>query len=101
VTRPLFEFNSSVIDALSGDLMLRHITEVQDAVEREVRESLAKQAPGEEFDIYWEDDQIVIGLTAEQAQREFGQPGTPTIPAVRTALAGAVSRLQPRLALRE
>jgi hypothetical protein len=101
VTRPLFEFNTSVVEAFSGDLMLQHLTQAQDAVEHEIRESLRKQAPDEEFDIYWEDDQIVVGLTAEQAQREFGEPGTPLTATVRTALAGAAERLRPKLAIRE
>lgn len=101
MTRPLFEFNTSVIEAFSGGLMLQHLTAIQDAVESEIREALRKQAPHEKFDIYWEDDQIVVGLTAEQAQREFGEPGTPLTPSVRTALAGAAESLRPKLVIRE
>lgn len=101
MTRPLFEFNTSAVETFNGVSILQHLTEAMNDIEYEVRAELAKQAPGEQFDIYWEDGEIKVGLTAVQAQREFGEPGTPTTPAVRTALAGAAARLRPRLVLRE
>lgn len=101
MTRPLFEFNTSALEALSGDLLLQHLADAQTTVEDGVREALRKQAPNEKFDIYWEGDQIVVGLTEEQARREFGEPGTPLVPSVRTALASAAEHLRSQLVIRE
>lgn len=96
----LFQFNTSAIELLSGGRLMGMLEDAFTTIENEVREELEARSPGVEYDISWDGDQLVVAMDAEQAASEYGMPGTPVSPAVRTSLLAASESLRSRLVLR-
>ena len=97
----LFQFNAAALDRLSADGFDDRILALGDEIEQEIRETLDKRAPGESYEISWDNGGIVVSLSETQMQSEYGTPDHPFDPAVRTALVSAVESLRQRLVLRE
>ncbi len=96
----LFQFNTSAIDQLSGSGLMGMLEDAFATIENEVREELEARSPGVEYDISWAGDQLVVSMDEGQAASEYGLPGTPVSPAVRTSLLAASESLRSRLVLR-
>ena len=96
----LFQFNTSAVDLLSGSGLRGMVEDAYAMVEAEVREQLEARSPGVDYDISWEGDRLVVAMDAEQAASEFGLPGQPINPTVRTSLLASAESLRSRLVIR-
>lgn len=98
--QPLFQFNSSAIDDIGVSDINERISTLLSEIEHEVRTALEEQAPGEHFDLSWQDDNIVVTLNAEQTEREYGNGKVSMRPTARTALTKATESLRSKLVIR-
>ena len=99
MTTPLFNFNSSAVELFSGGDITAHVNEMLMGIENEVRQTLAQQAPDADYDLAWEDGDLVVTLSDEQAESEFGRPGVQMRPVVRTALLRAAESMRYKAAI--
>lgn len=97
----LYQFNSAAVDVLSGTGFKDRLDDLIENIDAEVRGALAERAPNEIYGISWDENGMVISLSESQMEREYGIPGTPLNPAVRTALMSAAQALRSELAIRE
>jgi hypothetical protein len=99
VATTLFEFNMPAIDLLSGVRFGADLNDLLNGIEEEVRSALTAEAPGQDYEVEWADGGLSIGLTGDQAEREFGTPSVPMQPHVRNAVMIAAENVRPRLVI--
>lgn len=99
--RSLFNFNSSAVDSVSREGFEDRLLDLGEDIEDAIRDALLKRAPGEDYDISWDENGIAIYLTDEQFDMEYGTPFKPFTPAVRSALVSAGATIQKQLVLHE
>lgn len=97
----LFQFNSAALDVFSGEGFADRLSGLGELIELEIRDALAREAPGQVYEIAWDEDGIVISLSEEQFEAEYGTPDQPFKPAVRTALLRATESIRMRTVLHE
>lgn len=96
----LFEFNSSMIDDISGAFLDGFLDEQMDYIEAQVHEALQREAPGQRYNVSWEDDEIVVSLDEAQAESEYGTAQVQMTGAVRKALLSVTERVRNGMTIR-
>lgn len=76
----LFEFSASFVDAVAPDVRAA-VNQARAAFAEEIDSALPRN-----LNTYWEGDDYVIDLTAEQTAEEFGSPEQPPRPVIRQAI---------------